>query len=114
MIISDRLQNRLSRCRKASLQNSIQSFVQTWGNGNCSAADCYNALRALCRTFDDVGEYHDAEEVMRAGQLVLEDEPRRRALAHQARNQRARNERNLLTVGGMVVGGLLLCALVKR
>ncbi len=110
MILSTRMQNRLSRCRKASVQASVQTFLSDWGNRHSSPARCYDALRTLCQVFDDAGEYHDAEELMMAGQIVLDNELRRQ----RAMNERARQGRTLLAVGGMFVGGLLLGALAAR
>ena len=110
MILSTRMQNRLSRCRKASLQASVQTFLNDWGNRYSSPDRCYEALRALCQDFDDVGEYHDAEELMMAGQIVLDNEAHRQRVM----NERARHSRTLLTVGGMFVGGLLLGALAAK
>lgn len=114
MFISDRMQSYLNGCRKASLQNPIRSFLRVWGDANTPPNHCYNALHVLCRAFDQVGEFHDAESILSAGLVVLDEEPRRRALARQASEQRRRNDRTLLTVGGLVVGGLLLCALTRR
>lgn len=113
MFLSDRLQNRLNRRHRTCLQEPILAFLETWSNCNVPS-QCYNALHALCKSFDAVGEYYDAEEIMSAGLIVLEDEPRRQAVVRQANLQRAQNDRALLKVGGMVVGGLLLCALFKR
>lgn len=114
MFISDRLQNRLNSCRRAALKNPIQSFLRTWSSDNITPAHYYNQLHALCKAFDEIGEYHDAEEIMIAGQIILENEPRRRELARQTRLQRAREGRTLLKVGGLVVGGLLLCSLLRK
>lgn len=113
MIISERLQNRLKRFRKVSLQGPIESFLHIWGHRHSSVDECELALRAVCKSCDEVGEYHDAEELWSAGMIVLEDHQHRVALAHQTRIRRAQNDRTWYRVGGMVVGGLLLCALVK-